>query len=121
MTGLGEDIPKDPRAILRHGLITWAALIALVGATCALAYVPMGKFNGAVSLAIAAMKAIAIALFFMNLRRPDPLLRLAGAASLLWIAFLFALTFADVLTRAPLSLPGTADAPDAVRQEDHRP
>ncbi|MBV8573866.1 MAG: hypothetical protein JOZ58_02345, partial [Acetobacteraceae bacterium] len=40
-----------------------------------------------------------VALFFMNLRRPDPLLRLAGSAGLLWLFFMFTLTFADVLTR----------------------
>ena len=107
MTGLGEDLPQTPVAVLRRSLLVWAALMPLVALTLWLAYVPMGRWNTPVSIAIAAAKALLIALFFMNLRRPDPLLRLAGGASLLWIAFMFALTFADLLTRAPLTQPGT--------------
>ena len=107
MTGLGEDLPRTAGAVLRRSLPVWLALVTLVVLTLALAYVPMGRFNTPVSIAIAALKALIIGLFFMNLRRPDPLLRLAGGASLLWIAFLFALTFADLLTRAPLTQPGT--------------
>lgn len=107
MTGLGEDLPQAGSAIWRRAFPVWLALVALVGATLLLAYVPLGRFNPAVALGIAALKGSLIALFFMNLRRPDPLLRLAGAASLLWICFMFALTFADALTRAPLTQPGT--------------
>jgi cytochrome c oxidase subunit 4 len=105
--GLGEDLPQTAGAILRRSLPVWAVLVALVGATLFLAYVPMGRLNTPVGMGIAAVKAVLIALLFMNLRRPDPLLRLAGAASLLWIAFMFTLTFADLLTRAPQSQPGT--------------
>ena len=107
MTGLSEELPQTAGAVLRHGLPVWAALVGLVALTLWLAYMPMGRFNTPVSIAIAALKALLIGLFFMNLRRPDPLLRLAGAASLLWIAFMFTLTFADLLTRAPLTQPGT--------------
>ncbi|MFT8244736.1 cytochrome C oxidase subunit IV family protein [Roseomonas sp. BN140053] len=107
MTGLGEDLPRDARTILRRGLLVWGALVVLAAATVLLAFVPLGRLNMAASLGIAAAKALLIALFFMNLRRPDPLLRLAGFASLLWIGFLFALTFADQLTRAPVTQPGT--------------
>jgi caa(3)-type oxidase subunit IV len=108
MTGLGEDLPQTAGAVLRRSLPIWAALVGLVALTLWLAYVPMGRLNTPVSITIAALKALLIGLFFMNLRRPDPLLRLTGAASLLWIAFLFALPFADLLTRAPLTQPGTA-------------
>lgn len=109
MTGLGEGLPRSAGAILRRALPVWAALVGLVLLTLALAYVPMGRLNMPVSLAIAAAKALLIALMFMDLRRPDPLLRLAGFASLLWIGFMFALTFGDLLTRPPLSQPGTVE------------
>lgn len=109
MTGLGEDLPRSAGAILRRALPVWAALVALALLTFTLAYVPMGRFNLPVSLAIAAAKALLIGLLYMNLRRPDPLLRLAGGASLLWMSFLFALTFADLLTRTPRSQPGTVE------------
>jgi caa(3)-type oxidase subunit IV len=107
VTGLGEDVPLAARAILRHNLLAWAALIGLLALTCILAYVPMGRGNAVVSLCIAAIKTIIIALIFMQLRRPDPLLRLAACACLLWISFMFALTFADQRTRPSASQPGT--------------
>ncbi|MCK8787077.1 cytochrome C oxidase subunit IV family protein [Roseomonas sp. NAR14] len=89
----------EARAILRRGLLTWAGLLLLLLATLALAYVPMGWLNLPVGLAIAAAKALLVALVFMDLRRRDLLLRLAAGASLLWIGFLFLLTFADLLSR----------------------
>jgi len=98
---LGEDLPLTAGAVVRRALLPWAALVALLALTCTLAYVPMGRGNAVVSLGIAATKTMIIALFFMQLRRPDPLLRLAASASLLWIGFMFALTFADQQTRAP--------------------
>jgi cytochrome c oxidase subunit IV len=64
-----------------------------------LAYVPMGRFNTMVSIGIACLKTALVAVFFMHLRRPVPLLRLAGMASLLWLFFMFALTLADILQR----------------------
>ena len=107
MKGLGEDLPRTTADVLKQSLPIWVILVALVAATLVLAYLPLGRWNTPVSLGIGAAKAVVIAVFFMNLRRPDPLLRLAGAASLLWIAFMFALTFADLLTRAPVTQAGT--------------
>ena len=43
----------------------------------------------------------------MKLRDAIPLVRIAACAAMLWLAFLFLLTFADLLTRAPLTQPGT--------------
>jgi cytochrome c oxidase subunit IV len=105
--GLGENLPHGAHAIWRALLPVWAALMALLAATLTLAYIPLHGWNFAVSLSIAALKALLVALFFMNLRRPDPLLRLAASAGLLWLFFMFALTFADVLTRQPPTQPGT--------------
>ncbi len=54
-------------------------------------------------------------MFFMQLRRPDPLLRLAAATALLFLAFLFSLTFSDLLTRrgpeAPAGVTPRSSAP----------
>ncbi|MDJ0387563.1 cytochrome C oxidase subunit IV family protein [Roseomonas sp. E05] len=106
---LGEGDPKTLGAILWRTVPVWAALIALALASCALAYVPMGGFNMAASLAIAAAKMVMVGVFFMHLRRPDPLLRLSGGAWLLWISFLLALVFADQATRAPISQPARTE------------
>lgn len=102
---LGEATPRSAGAILARSLPVWLVLVGLALASCALAYLPMGRWNMAVSLGIAAAKMLLIGLFFMHLRRPDPLLRLAGGAWLLWVGFLAALVFADQATRAPLTQP----------------
>lgn len=107
MTGLGEEIPRSAGAILRRTVPVWAGLSALLAATLWLAYVPMGRLNTIASLGIAAAKAGLVLVFFMQLRKPDPLLRLAAFASVIFVAFLLTLTFADVLTRAAPTQPGT--------------
>lgn len=105
--GLLPAPPRGAAAIWRRALPVWAGLLLLLGATLAGAYLPLGRFNLVLALGIAVAKAALVALFFMQLRRPDPLLRLAAATALLFLAFLFLLSFADVLTRPAPSQPGT--------------
>jgi caa(3)-type oxidase subunit IV len=54
--------------------ITWAALLALLALTFGLAHLKLGAFNAVASLAIAAVKVVLVALFFMHLRRGRALL-----------------------------------------------
>lgn len=107
MSGLRQDVPHGARDIWRRTVPVWLALLALLGLTLALAYVPLGKLNTVSAIGIAFAKALLVALFFMHLKQPDPLLRLAGAATLLWLFFMFSLTLADILTRQPETQPGT--------------
>lgn len=107
MSGLGENLPNTARAIWRRTIPVWVALTLLLALTCGLAYVPLGSGNIMVALFIAVMKALLVVIFFMHLIRPDPLLRLAGTAALLWLLFMFTLTFSDILTRPRLMQPGT--------------
>jgi cytochrome c oxidase subunit 4 len=109
MTGLGEHPPRTLGTILKHTVPVWLALAALLALTVLLAYQPLGALALPVSLTIAAAKAALIAFCFMNLKRPMPLLRLAGTAPLLWIAFLFTLILADLVTRHPVSQPGAVE------------
>ncbi|MBV9992156.1 MAG: cytochrome C oxidase subunit IV family protein [Alphaproteobacteria bacterium] len=87
------------REIWIRPLLTWAALCVLLAATCALAYVPMGRANLAVSLAIAAAKAGLVGVVFMRLFENNPLNRLAAAAGPIWIFVMFLLLFSDYATR----------------------
>lgn len=80
-------------------LLTWLALLALVAATLGLAYVPMGPFNVVVALVISAIKTALVVVVFMKLFRAAVLTRVAAAAGLFWLAFLFALSGTDYLTR----------------------
>ncbi|MCB1884498.1 MAG: cytochrome C oxidase subunit IV family protein [Geminicoccaceae bacterium] len=81
------------------GILVWVTLMALLGLTWGLAYVPMGVFNTVVSMGIGTLKALLVALFFMHLKESGPVLRLAACAGLVWLAVLFAFTFADYLSR----------------------
>ena len=51
------------------------------------------------NLVIAAIMLLLLATFLMNLGRASALLRLIASAGLLWVIFLFALTFADYFSR----------------------
>jgi cytochrome c oxidase subunit 4 len=107
MSGLQPPLPSTPAAILLRRVPVWIALIALLSVSVGLSYVPLGKFNTVIALGIACLQALLVAIFFMHLKRPDPLLRLTGAATLIWLFFMFSLTLADILARAPQSQPGT--------------
>lgn len=81
-------------------LLTWAALLALLAATLALAYVPMpGPMNVVVALGISVAKTLLVLALFMKLFRAPALTRAAAAAGLFWLAVLFALSATDYLTR----------------------
>jgi cytochrome c oxidase subunit 4 len=86
------DITKGP-------LATWCALCALLTATCAIAFVPLGSGNLPISLLIAAAKASLVGLFFMRLRNDSPLNRLAACLGPVWILIMFLLLGADYFTR----------------------
>ncbi len=82
----------------RNGLI-WAALMLLLLLTLALAYVPMGMLSPVTGVGIAAINAVLVVLLFMELNNAMPLIRLAALSGLIFLAALFLLTLADVLSR----------------------
>jgi cytochrome c oxidase subunit 4 len=82
----------------RNGLI-WAGLMLLLTLTLILAYVPMGLLTPAAGIVIAFAKAGLVILLFMELAKARPLIRLAAMAGVVFLAVLFALTLADVLSR----------------------
>jgi cytochrome c oxidase subunit IV len=86
---------------------TWIflALLALTGITTAAAYVDLGPFSIVVALAIAVLKALLVALFFMHLRHSPTLTRVMVGGGLLWLAILIVLTMSDILTRNALLPP----------------
>ena len=87
--------PAHPRVYL----LTWVALLALLGATFGLAHLQLGAWKLAVSLAIAAAKVVLVALFFMHLRRASALVVVFALVALVWLAILFGLSGADYATR----------------------
>jgi cytochrome c oxidase subunit 4 len=84
---------------LRSHILVWVALMALLALTTASAFLPLGALNAVVNFAIAAVKAALVLVFFMHVARGDAAVRVAAAAGLLWLGFLFGLSFLDILAR----------------------
>jgi cytochrome c oxidase subunit 4 len=91
---------------VRVHVVVWLVLLALTGINIALSPLRLGGWNGALSLLIAAVQAVLIAMFLMHLRWSPALVRIIALAALLWLAILIVGTLDDVLTRGWLSAPG---------------
>jgi cytochrome c oxidase subunit 4 len=87
-------------------LIVDAVLVVLALLTVGLAHVDLRGWNSAVALGIAGVKALLIALYFMEMRLAGPLPRLVGGASVVWLGFLMVGTLDDLLTRGWLPAAG---------------
>jgi cytochrome c oxidase subunit IV len=80
-------------------LATFAALAALTALTVGVARLDLGGANSVVALAIAAIKAALVLLFFMHVRGSSPLIRATIAVACLWLAILFGFTLLEFTTR----------------------
>ena len=89
-----EHVPS----VAQLGLV-FLGLMALLALTVVGHELPLGGIKPAVGLGIAAVKAMLVAWFFMELRAQPPMVRLFAGAGLLWLAILIALTLNDYLTR----------------------
>jgi len=93
--------PVSVRALV----LAWAALLALLAATFAIAHLRLGAWNTVASMGIASIKVTIVALVFMNLRRAGAAIALAAIVGLVWLALLFGLSGADYATRAVTPAP----------------
>ena len=84
---------------VRVYFVAFAGLLLLVALTVEAARHDLGRWNFAVAALIAAIKALVIALYFMEVRRSSSLTKLVIAAALLWLGILFSLSLADYWTR----------------------
>jgi cytochrome c oxidase subunit 4 len=101
--GHGEEHPGQA---VHHGpsvtayYVVFGGLIGLTLLTTAAAYAPMpAAWHTPVALLIAAAKATLVLMVFMHLWYSPRLIWLIAFGSLLWLAIMLALTFADYLTR----------------------
>jgi len=83
----------------------FGSLMALLGATVAIAYIHLGKLNMVAAVSIAVIKAVLIILYFMHVRYSSRLLWIFVCAGFFWLGIMFALSFSDFLTRGWLPLP----------------
>jgi cytochrome c oxidase subunit IV len=91
-------------------IAVWIALILLGLASLISAYLPLNAFNTPLNLTIAGIMVILLWLFLMDLIGSDTLLRLIAVAGVVWLSFMFALTFSDYFTRACEDQPGRPPA-----------
>jgi cytochrome c oxidase subunit 4 len=77
----------------------WAALMALLGATVAAYWIPLGRLNLAVGMGIAGVKTLLVMAYFMHVRLQPKLVWIWSAVGFYWLAILLALTQADFLMR----------------------
>jgi cytochrome c oxidase subunit 4 len=109
--------PRPSEGAIAHGpstrtlTVTLVALLLLAGVSLALRFAHLGSYGFLAALLIAVVKAVVVAIVFMELGHEKPSARFAFAAGLSLFALLLVLVVADVLTRTipPLSNPpGTA-------------
>src|SRR6476646_11892472 len=92
---------------VKTSMLVFVALLALTGITTAVAYVDLGPFSVVAALAIAVVKMLLVALFFMHLRHSTVLTRIVVVGGLFWLALLISLTMSDFVSRGWLnSIPG---------------
>lgn len=80
-------------------------LVVLAVASIGAAYFASDEITTPLNLAIAAAMVILLWVYLMDLVGFDWLVRLIAAAGVLWLSFMFALTFSDYLFR-PCNAPG---------------
>ena len=91
---------------VRTNVMVFVALLLLLAATVAGAYLPLGPMHLPIALGIAGAKAILIGLFFMHLYYRNKLTWIVSTAALFWLGILLALTLSDYLSRGWLDIPG---------------
>jgi cytochrome c oxidase subunit 4 len=78
----------------------WGALLLGTFITYKAAYIELGRFNAAVALIIATVKALLVALFFMHLKGAhERLLKLVVISTVFFLFILLVLSMADYGTR----------------------
>ena len=81
----------------------FAALLLLTGVTVWVAFLDLGAANTVVAMAIAAIKASLVVLYFMHVRYGSRLTWVFIGAGVFWLAVLITLTLSDELTRGWLT------------------
>jgi cytochrome c oxidase subunit 4 len=85
----------------RSVAVAGVALLALWAASWGLSYAHLGSWSFAVALTIAAVKAVIVALVFMELIEAPASSNVALIAAVALIGVLFTLTLLDIRNRAP--------------------
>lgn len=85
---------------LRHLILSWAALLVLLGISAGAAYLPLGVGHEFLPVCIAVAQALIIALVFMNLRGRLTVRTIFAAAGFYMLLILLGLITTDYATRS---------------------
>ena len=86
---------------LKTYVAIWITLLVCTALTVWAASLDLGRFNAAVALIIATVKALLVALFFMHIKGAhEKLLKLVVISALFFLFILLALSMADYGTRS---------------------
>jgi caa(3)-type oxidase subunit IV len=80
-------------------IAVWSILVLLALVSVDAAYRPLHAAGTLLNFAVAAAMVILLWLFLMDLIGSDTLIQLIAVAGLIWLSFMFALTFSDYLFR----------------------
>lgn len=86
---------------------TFVVLMGLLLLTVFLAQQNFGQLNTWIGLLIALIKAVLVAMVFMNLRQSDGMHRVFAISGLFFLGILFSLALADYFSRGWLLMPGS--------------
>lgn len=86
--------------------VIFLALIVLTFVTTGVAYVDLGRLSVVVALAIACLKMLLVALWFMHVRHSTRLTKIVVSGGLLWLVILLAFTLGDIMTRGWIGFGG---------------
>jgi cytochrome c oxidase subunit IV len=109
--------PHRYRELWLGPVLIWLLLLAILAASAWSAFLPLGPLNPTLNLLLAALMLFILAAYLMNLRSAGPVLRMVAASGLFWVIFLFALTFADYLSRRPTAGAAPSIHTSAMRAE----
>ena len=87
-------------------LMVYVALLALTAITVGAAFLDMSLLNTPVALGIASAKALLVMYFFMELRHGERINWVIMGSGGVFLAIMFMLTMADILSRGWLGVPG---------------
>lgn len=87
------------RAAWRRNGLVWLALLGLMAASTAVAFLPLGPWGFRLDVAASALAVALVGLLSMDLHRAPTLDRLAAAAGLFFLVVMFTITFCDLFTR----------------------
>jgi cytochrome c oxidase subunit 4 len=100
---------------VRRLALAWLALIVLMLASLASAYVPLGIGNAVAGLAIAALKSAIVVALFMRLAEASAMIRIVAVIAVAFWLLLAGLSGVDYATRpgepAPFQKPAQVHTP----------